>query len=162
MRDRLKDIKFVKSANARPRMNREKDQTRLLWQKLRSRTQQFYCQAMLNRSDKPYTGDGKSEPKLPKSREETHGALDQYETFSCQDEKMIYINSSETNIVIFSTETILLPSVVLFVRRWYMCANVNSKNVRKSVSTKLDNALNLKLHIDSYTISDINITVCWH
>ena len=30
LRDRFKDIKFVKSANARPRMNWEKDQTRLL------------------------------------------------------------------------------------------------------------------------------------
>jgi len=28
MRDRFKDIKFVKSANARPRMNREKDQNK--------------------------------------------------------------------------------------------------------------------------------------
>ena len=30
MRDRFKDIKFVKSANARLRMNQEKDLTRLL------------------------------------------------------------------------------------------------------------------------------------
>ena len=29
-RDRFKDIKFVKSAKARPRMNQEKDRTRLL------------------------------------------------------------------------------------------------------------------------------------
>ena len=55
LRDRFKDIKFVKSANARLRMNQEKDLTRLLWQKLRSRTQQIFCQAMLNRADKPYT-----------------------------------------------------------------------------------------------------------
>ena len=52
MRDGFKDIKFIKSPNVRPRMNQEKDQTRLLWQKLRSRTQQIFCQAMLNRSDK--------------------------------------------------------------------------------------------------------------
>ena len=41
------------------------------------------------------------------SREETHEVLDQYEAFFSQDEKMIYMymNSSETNIVMFSTET---------------------------------------------------------
>jgi hypothetical protein len=51
-------------------------------------------------------------------REETHGALDQYETFFCQDEKMIYINSSETNIVIFSTETNSTSK-----RSTFLCAN---------------------------------------
>ena len=104
MRDRFKDIKFVKSANARPRMNWEKDRTRLLWQKLRSRTVLLPGDVKSVRQA-IYRRLRKMQPKLPKSREETCEALDQHEAFSSQDEKMIYINSSETNIVMFSTET---------------------------------------------------------
>ena len=37
----------------------------------------------------------KTQPKLPQSREETHEALQQYDMFSSQDEKMIDINNSE-------------------------------------------------------------------
>ena len=70
----------------------------------------------------------KTQPRLPKSREETHEALDQYEAFSNQDEKMIYINSSETNIVMLSTENVCKRST-------FLCANINSKNVRKRIST---------------------------
>jgi hypothetical protein len=55
---------------------------------------------------------------LSKSREKPHEALDQYEAFSSQDEKMMYINSSDTNIVMFSTETTLRflsePDIHLF------------------------------------------------
>ena len=58
---------------------------------------------MSNRSDKPYTGDG--EKRNQKWIEETHEALDRYEAFFSQDEKVICINSSETNIAMFSTET---------------------------------------------------------
>lgn len=41
------------------------------------------------------------------SREETHESLDQYEAFTGQEEKMIYINTSDTNIVTFSIKTTL-------------------------------------------------------
>ena len=37
-----------------------------------------------------YRGRRKTHPKLPKSREETHEVIDQYEAFSSQDKKMIY------------------------------------------------------------------------
>jgi hypothetical protein len=37
------------------------------------------------------------------SREVTHEALQQYDMFSSKDEKMIDINNSETNIIMFST-----------------------------------------------------------
>jgi hypothetical protein len=39
---------------------------------------------------------------------ETHEALQHYDMFSGQDEKMIHINNSETNIIMFSTETNLI------------------------------------------------------
>ena len=60
----------------------------------------------------------KTQPKLPQTREETHEALQQYDMFSSQDEKMIHINNSETNIIMFSTETNLKfvsePDIHLF------------------------------------------------
>jgi hypothetical protein len=37
------------------------------------------------------------------SREETHEELQHYDMFSSKDEKMIDINNSETNIIMFST-----------------------------------------------------------
>ena len=60
----------------------------------------------------------KTQPKLPQSREETNEALQQYDMFSSKDEKMIHINNSETNIIMFSTETNLKfvsePDIHLF------------------------------------------------
>jgi hypothetical protein len=60
----------------------------------------------------------KTQPKLPQTREETHEALQHYDMFSGQDEKMIHINNSETNIIMFSTETNLKfvsePDIHLF------------------------------------------------
>jgi hypothetical protein len=60
----------------------------------------------------------KTQPKLPQTREETHEALHQYVMFSGQDEKVIHINNSETNIIMFSTETNLKflsePDIHLF------------------------------------------------
>ena len=47
----------------------------------------------------------KAQLKLPQSREERHEVLQQYDMFSSQDEEMIHINNSETNIIMFSTET---------------------------------------------------------
>lgn len=59
----------------------------------------------------------KTQPKLPESRQETHEAIQQYDMFSSQDEKMMHINNSDTNIT-FSTETNLkclsAPDIDLF------------------------------------------------
>ena len=58
MRDRFKDIKFVKSANVRPRWTERKTKQDY-YDKLRSRTQHIFCQVMLNQSEKPYLVNGR-------------------------------------------------------------------------------------------------------
>ena len=39
----------------------------------------------------------KTQLKLPQSRDETHEAIQQYDMFSSQDEKMVHISNSETD-----------------------------------------------------------------
>jgi hypothetical protein len=48
----------------------------------------------------------KTQPKLPQSRDETHEALQQYDMFSSQDEKMIDINNNLPSIIIKSLRSV--------------------------------------------------------
>ena len=53
-----------------------------------------------------YTAEeGKNQPKLPKSREETHEAVQEYELKSSNNEDMIYKNDVDTKIIKFTTES---------------------------------------------------------
>jgi hypothetical protein len=47
----------------------------------------------------------KTQPKLPKSREETHEVVQEYELKSSNNEDMIYTNDIDTKIIMFTTES---------------------------------------------------------
>ena len=53
----------------------------------------------------PSAEEGKTQPKLPKSREETHEAVQEYELKSSNNEDMIYKNDIDTKIIKFTTES---------------------------------------------------------
>jgi hypothetical protein len=54
------------------------------------------------------------DPKLPKSREETHEAVQEYELKSSNNEDMIYKNDIDTKIIMFTTESNLSQDEPLF------------------------------------------------
>ena len=54
------------------------------------------------------------QPKLPKSREETHEAVQEYELKSSNNEDMIYKNDIDTKIIMFTTESNLSQDEPLF------------------------------------------------
>ena len=44
-------------------------------------------------------------PTLPKSRENTHAAIEMIDTMTSENEKFLIVNDQESGIIIFSTET---------------------------------------------------------
>jgi hypothetical protein len=44
-------------------------------------------------------------PTLPKSREDTHAAIEMIDTMTSKNEKFLIVNDQESGIIIFSTET---------------------------------------------------------
>ena len=87
MRDRFKDIKFVKDSDEPGERPNKISMTEMLKQD----TPDLLTGDLKSVIQAIYRRRRKTQLKLPRSREETHDALDQYEAFSSQDEKMIYL-----------------------------------------------------------------------
>ena len=71
----------------------------------RTETDQLLPDDVANVRQSVYRARRKTQPKLPKSRQETHQALDEFSFQSTNGENMIYVNDPNSGIIMFTTKT---------------------------------------------------------